>query len=148
MSQHSLLHSPGHDREWSDQDVLTMVAVGATAVLWPVGLVLAWANPRWKLADKLVATLLPIGGLMFSLLVLPAGARGLGLSTPAGMNWLIELGHYGGLMGVPLVAALYLGVRAGLSRRLLAGLLLLALLVLALAQLAFFLGSQLQPGRP
>lgn len=146
MSQHSLLHSREQDREWSDQDVLTMVAVGATAVLWPVGLVLAWANPRWRLIDKLVATLLPLGGLMFSFLVLPAGARGLGLSTPAGMNWLIELGHYGGLMGAPLVAALYLGVRARFPRRLLAVLLLLALIVLGVAQLAFFLGAQLHPG--
>ncbi|MFN3337296.1 MAG: hypothetical protein ACK42I_07330 [Thermomicrobium sp.] len=148
MSQRSLQHSPGHDREWSDQDVFTVVAVGATAVLWPVGLVLAWANSRWRLIDKLVATLLPIGGLIFSLLVLPAGARGLGLSAPAHVNWLIELGHYGGLMGAPLVAALYLGVRAGLPRRLVVGLLFLALLVLALAQFAFFLGSLLHPGRP
>ncbi len=148
MNQHSLLHSPRQERAWSDQDVLTAVAVGVTAVLWPIGLLLAWASPRWRLVDKLIATVLPLVGLMFSLLVLPAGARGLGLSAPARMNWLVELGHYGGLLGAPLVAAFYLGVRAGLPRRLLAGLIVLALLVLALGQLAFFLGSQLHPGRP
>ncbi|MDW7982351.1 MAG: hypothetical protein RMH81_06005 [Thermomicrobium sp.] len=133
-------------REWTDQDILTVVAVGSIAVLWPVGVLITWATPRWRLVDKIIATLIPVGGLMLSLLVLPAGERGLGLSAPGLRNWLVEFAQYAGLMGAPLVASLFLGLRAGLPRRVMAGLLGLALIALALGQLAFFLGSRLHPG--
>jgi len=78
--------------------------------------------------------------------VLPAGARGFGLSAPSGVGAAVEVAHYAALMGAPLVAALYLGIRAGLSRRLLAVLLAVALVVLALGQVAFILGERLRPG--
>lgn len=139
-----LVRSP--EREWSDRDILVLVAVAATAVLWPIGLLLTWASVRWCLRDKVIATILPIAGLILSLVILPAGARGLGLSGPAGLAWTVEVGHYAGLVGSPLLAALYLGTRARLPARLLGGLLLLALAILAIGQLAFFLGGRLQPG--
>ena len=139
-----LVRSP--EREWSDRDILVLVAVAATAVLWPIGMLLTWASDRWSLRDKVIATILPIAGLILSLVILPAGARGLGLSGPAGLAWTVEVGHYAGLIGAPLLAALYLGTRARLPARLLGGLLLLALAVLAIGQLAFFLGGRLQPG--
>ena len=139
-----LVRSP--EREWSDRDILVLVAVAATAVLWPIGLLLTWASVRWCLRDKVIATILPIAGLILSLVILPAGARGLGLSGPAGLAWTVEVGHYAGLIGAPLLAALYLGTRARLPARLLGGLLLLALAILAIGQLAFFLGGRLQPG--
>mgnify|MGYP001068756691 FL=1 len=139
-----LVRSP--EREWSDRDILVLVAVAATAVLWPIGMLLTWASVRWSLRDKVIATILPIAGLILSLVILPAGARGLGLSGPAGLAWTVEVGQYAGLVGAPLLAALYLGTRARLPARLLGGLLLLALAVLAIGQLAFFLGGRLQPG--
>lgn len=132
--------------EWSDQDVLVIAATAATAVLWPVGLVLAWACPRWRFVDKVIATVLPLTGLILSLVVLPAGQRALGLSAPSLANRVLEVAHFGGLLGAPLLASLFLGVRAHLSRRLLAGLLLVALVVLGIGQLAFFLGTRLRPG--
>lgn len=131
--------------EWNDQNVLVLAAVGGTAVLWPVGVLLVWASPRWRLRDKLIATALPLGGLSFSLLVLPAGARGFGLSTPSFGSWLVEVGYYAGLLGAPLLAALYLGLRVGLPRRLLAGVLSGSLVILALGQFAFFLGGRRHP---
>jgi len=146
MQHQSLPSRDASQREWTDQDFLTAVAVGATAVLWPVGVLLAWANPRWRLVDKVVATMLPLAGLILSVVVLPAGARGFGLSAPSGVGAAVEVAHYAALMGAPLVAALYLGIRAGLSRRLLAVLLAVALVVLALGQVAFILGERLRPG--
>jgi hypothetical protein len=147
MMQQSSLPSPEPARaEWSDQDLLTAVAVTATAIIWPVGLLLAWASRRWRLVDKLVATVLPVAGLVASLVVLPAGERGFGLSAPSSLGSGLAILHYGTLVGAPLLAALYLGIRGGLSRRLLALLLAIALVVLALGQLAFFLGARLQPG--
>ncbi len=146
MVQQSLPSQEHTRREWTDQDVLAAVTVGATAVLWPVGLLLTWASGRWRLVDKLVATGLILAGLIVSLLVLPAGARGFGLSAPRELAGALAAAHYASLMGAPLAAALYLGLRARLSRRLLVLLMGVALVVLALGQLAFFLGEQLRPG--
>ncbi|MBO9386612.1 MAG: hypothetical protein J7453_09265 [Thermomicrobium sp.] len=144
MVREPLVRSP--EREWSDRDILMLVAVAATAVLWPIGLLLTWASVRWRLRDKLIATILPLAGLILSLVILPAGGRGIGLSGPSGLAWTVEVGRYAGLVGAPLLAALYLGIRARLPARLLGGLVLLALAILALGQLAFFLGGRLNPG--
>ncbi|MCX7622848.1 MAG: hypothetical protein N2Z82_03690 [Thermomicrobium sp.] len=147
MMRGSTLSSRGTaPREWSDQELLAAVAVGATAVLWPIGLLLAWASGRWRLADKLIATALPVAGVALSLLVLPSGERGFGLSAPSGLAVGAEVAHYAALMGAPLLAAVYLGVRGGLPRRLVVGLVVLALVVLALGQVAFLLGARLHPG--
>lgn len=53
-------------------DLLSIAAVVLTWLIWPVGLLLAWLSPRWSVRDKLVATALPISGLLLVLsLVVP-----------------------------------------------------------------------------
>jgi uncharacterized membrane protein len=42
---------------------LEVAAVALTALLWPVGVLLAWLSPRWITRNKVIATLIPLLGL-------------------------------------------------------------------------------------
>jgi len=57
----------------SGWEVLAMAAVLLTALLWPLGILLAWLSPRWRDHDKVIATAIPLLGLLLAL--------GLGLSA-------------------------------------------------------------------
>lgn len=78
--------SPGPPMAISHRRVglLEAVAVVATAVCWPVGILLAWLSDSWRRRDKVIATVLPISGLVLALLmVLPASvAIVTGSATP------------------------------------------------------------------
>ena len=47
----------GHDRTSYPATWLILVL---TVFIWPVGIVLAWLSPAWKMRDKIIATLIPI----------------------------------------------------------------------------------------
>jgi uncharacterized membrane protein len=38
----------------------TWLVLALTAFIWPVGIILAWVSPAWKLRDKIIATLIPV----------------------------------------------------------------------------------------
>ncbi|AKX95203.1 hypothetical protein MTHERMOG20_15620 [Moorella thermoacetica] len=38
----------------------TWLVLTLTALIWPVGIILAWVSPAWKFRDKIIATLIPI----------------------------------------------------------------------------------------
>lgn len=38
----------------------TWLVVVLTAIIWPVGIILAWLSPAWNRKDKIVATLIPL----------------------------------------------------------------------------------------
>jgi uncharacterized membrane protein len=42
---------------------LEVAAVLLTALVWPIGLLLAWLSDRWTTRDKVIATLIPVIGL-------------------------------------------------------------------------------------
>ena len=43
---------------------LEIAAIALTALFWPVGLILAWLSPMWRTRDKIIATAIPIVGLV------------------------------------------------------------------------------------
>lgn len=43
---------------------LEIAAIVLTALVWPIGVVLAWLSPRWLVRDKVIATILPIFSLV------------------------------------------------------------------------------------
>ncbi len=55
------LPNPSDDR---GPGLLEVAAVVFTIFFWPVGVLLAWLSPRWYGRDKLVATALPLLGLV------------------------------------------------------------------------------------
>lgn len=55
-------------------DLLAGAAVVLTAILWPIGIVLAWLSPQFRTRDKAIATLIPVIGFALAMLwLLPAG---------------------------------------------------------------------------
>jgi HAAS domain-containing protein len=62
----SRLYQPG---------LLEIAAIILLILAWPVGVVLLWISPAWKLVDKLIGTLLPPGGYPFILFLGLASAR-------------------------------------------------------------------------
>lgn len=46
----------------------TWLVLVLTVFVWPVGIVLAWLSPAWRVRDKIIATLIPI--FIFLILVL------------------------------------------------------------------------------
>jgi uncharacterized membrane protein len=45
----------------------TWLVVALTVFIWPVGIILAWLSPAWRLRDKIIATLIPV--IIFVLLM-------------------------------------------------------------------------------
>lgn len=43
---------------------LEVAAIILTAILWPIGVMLAWTSPRWLKRDKVIATALPAAGTL------------------------------------------------------------------------------------
>jgi len=46
------------------------LVVVLTVFIWPVGIILAWISPAWKLRDKIIATLIPLFGWLLVLISL------------------------------------------------------------------------------
>jgi hypothetical protein len=44
--------------------ILEIAAVILVPFFWPIGVILLWMSPAWKVRDKLIGTLLPPGGYM------------------------------------------------------------------------------------
>ncbi len=55
-------------------DLLSVAAIVLTALFWPLGVLLAWASPRWSTGDKAVATALPVLGLLLLLTTMMAAS--------------------------------------------------------------------------
>jgi uncharacterized membrane protein len=49
--------------------VLEIAAVILVPFFWPIGVILLWMSPAWKVRDKLIGTLVPPGGYFGTLLV-------------------------------------------------------------------------------
>jgi HAAS len=52
--------------------VVEILALILTPIIWPVGVILLWLSPKWRVRDKLIGTLLPPGGYPAIFLALPA----------------------------------------------------------------------------
>ncbi len=48
-----------------------VLALVLTPLIWPAGVILLWLSPAWNLRDKLIGTLVPPGGYLFVVFVLP-----------------------------------------------------------------------------
>ncbi len=107
--------------------LLEIAAVVATALFWPVGVVLAWLSPRWLVRDKAVATVIPIVGLLL-LFTATAPVSVTVTEIPAGASTAVDaarqsdeaaLALFGmllvvfGVAGAPLFSAVYLALRMG-----------------------------------
>lgn len=120
----------------SGPSALAVLAVVFAVLFWPIGLILAWLSDRWRTRDKVIATVPPVLGLVVLLsvgVIASAGyaaqpavsvqqvppapaAEAVTPSTSSQFAWQqllgAELAAYG-LVGAPLTAALYLGLRMG-----------------------------------
>jgi uncharacterized membrane protein len=56
------LHSPGVQPGPYVPGPLEIAALVLLLFLWPIGVILLWISPAWKVRDKLIGTLLPPGG--------------------------------------------------------------------------------------
>ena len=68
---------------------LEIAALVLVPLLWPVGVILLWTSPAWKVRDKLIGSLLPPGGflgiILFGLIGTTHGGSGCVFMTdPAG----------------------------------------------------------------
>lgn len=66
--------------------ILEVAALILTPFFWPVGVILLWLSPAWRLRDKLIGTLLPPGGYIGVLMLGPAAM----LSTSVGGSCMTE----------------------------------------------------------
>jgi uncharacterized membrane protein len=69
---------PVYRRVKTGPGALEVAAIVLTALVWPVGLLLAWISGRWRTRDKAVASIIPVVGIMllFTFLV-PVGIFGM-----------------------------------------------------------------------
>lgn len=103
--------------EWREPAAIVLLLFGGFLALvgWLVGLVLLWASPRWRLADKLVGTFVLPGGLVTSAVVLGIaappvvcfGTCGSSDSGPSTIQSVLVLA----VVVSPLLTALYLALR-------------------------------------
>ena len=56
------LHGPGEPPRPYAPGLLEIGALVLLLVIWPVGVILLWISPAWKVRDKAIGTLLPPGG--------------------------------------------------------------------------------------
>lgn len=61
--------SPPPAKIWG---LLEVAALILTPFVWPVGVILLWLSPAWRVRDKLIGTLLPPGGYLAVLVAAPA----------------------------------------------------------------------------
>jgi uncharacterized membrane protein len=55
---------PGRRPEPYQPGILEIASIILLPFLWPVGVILLWISPAWKLRDKIIGTLLPPGGYL------------------------------------------------------------------------------------
>jgi uncharacterized membrane protein len=87
--------------------LLEIAALVLLLFFWPAGVILLWLSPAWNVRDKVIGTVLPLGGYpwVFVMVVfLEHGLAGAALGI---------VGPLLGLVGavVPLVAGAYLAIR-------------------------------------
>lgn len=115
--------------------VLEIAAVILVPFLWPIGVILLWMSPAWKVRDKLIGTFLPPGGYMGIGIVGFAAATvhsGCTVSTDAAGHIIQNTCPSPGplwwqvltnvlitfvIFVLPLLTAGYLGFRLGWGRR-------------------------------
>lgn len=116
--------------------VLEVAAVVLLPFVWPIGVILLWISPAWKLRDKLIGTLLPPGGYLGTAII------GMSLTQIGSGRSCVTVGDVSGhvlqntcsgpsalqslaaalltfvMFGLPLVTAGYLAIRLRWGRRL------------------------------
>jgi uncharacterized membrane protein len=82
---------PGARPEPYQPGILEIASIVLLPFLWPVGVILLWISPAWKLRDKIIGTLLPPGGYLsifyFGLIVAHVGVRGEGNSCTSSTDF-------------------------------------------------------------
>jgi len=110
--------------------ILEIAAVILVPFFWPIGVILLWISPAWKIRDKIIGTLLPPGGYMgvgiVGLMATTAHGNGCVIGTdaaghviqntcpPAGPAWVQALASAVltfVIFVLPLVTAGYLALR-------------------------------------
>lgn len=118
--------------------ILEIGALVLTPFLWPIGVILLWTSSAWNTRDKIIGTLVPPGGYMGLVLLpavalIPAGGASSSVCTQSGFTTGQPIGslvcqHFGPaappgwvsllavllfvvLLALPLLTAIYLGVR-------------------------------------
>lgn len=76
--------------------ILEVAALILTPFLWPVGVILLWLSPAWRLRDKLIGTLLPPGGYLSVLVAGPAAL--LGTASSGGGSCVTETDDAGNVI--------------------------------------------------
>ena len=91
-----------------------ILALVLTPTVWPVGVILLWLSPRWRVRDKLIGTLLPPGGYpMIFFVALPALLLGnLTTSTCSSgtVNGVVVQQSCTGVMALPEWEQILIGV--------------------------------------
>jgi uncharacterized membrane protein len=93
--------------------ILEIAALVLLLFLWPAGVILLWLSPAWNVRDKVIGTVLPLGGYPWVFIMVIFLEHGLA-SVAFGI-----VGPLLGLVGavLPLVAAAYLAIRLRLAGR-------------------------------
>ena len=113
--------------------VLEILAVILVPFFWPIGVILLWISPAWRLRDKIIGTLLPPGGYFGLSVILLTAASGAsscgtvvdqagrviqdGCSEPAGLPQPFGLLLAILIFGSPLITAGYLALRLRWGRQ-------------------------------
>jgi hypothetical protein len=113
--------------------VLEIAAVILVPFFWPIGVLLLWVSPAWKVRDKLIGTLVPPGGYIGLSLILAAAVtynRSCGTITdqaghviqssctgPAELPGVLLVPLTILVFGSPLISAAYLAIRLRWGRR-------------------------------
>jgi len=130
---------PVAGREWG---LLEVAALILTPFIWPVGVILLWLSPAWRVRDKLIGTLVPPGGYMTIFFLGPAVMLG---SLGTGGSCMTETDDTGKVIynSCTGAAAWPEWVQTALA---IAGLVGLALILLLPVLVAIYLAIQLRRG--
>jgi hypothetical protein len=82
---------------------MEIAAIVLVPLIWPVGVVLLWISPAWKVRDKLIGTLLPPGGFLGLPLILELARVAFG-----GIVIVTGSSPWEALVGVLILAAIFL----------------------------------------
>lgn len=82
---------------------MEIAAVVLLPFIWPIGVVLLWISPAWKVRDKVIGTLLPPGGFLgLPFILVLARAAGGGIVAVSGSS------HWGVPIFAVILAAIFL----------------------------------------
>lgn len=77
---------PAETRLDKTPSALEVASIILTAILWPIGVVLAWISPRWLIRDKTIATVIPATGTLLLIVMGGLFAWDSGASTSVSVD--------------------------------------------------------------